>query len=98
MAQLVRASSCTPEKVEGSIPGQGTYLGCSFDPQLGLEQEATDPCFSLTSMFLSLPSSLSKTNEDIFLGEDFFLIKVQLTMIVDKACQLVGLGLVAQPI
>ena len=34
------------QKVVGSIPTQGTYLGCRFDPPLGL-------------MFLSLTSSLS---------------------------------------
>ena len=32
VVHLVGASSCKP-KVVGSIPGQGTYLGCGFDPQ-----------------------------------------------------------------
>ena len=45
------------QKVAGSIPGQGTYLGCEFDPWLGCLWEATDQCFSLTSMFLSLSLS-----------------------------------------
>ena len=31
VALLVRASSCN-QKVASSIPGQGTYLGCEFDP------------------------------------------------------------------
>ena len=34
---------CHPvhQKVVGLIPGQGTYLGCVFDPHLGCIQEAT---------------------------------------------------------
>ena len=52
-----------------SIPGQGACLGCGFDSQPRLIQEATDPCFSLASM--SLPSSLSKSNEKMSSGEDF---------------------------
>ena len=65
------------QKVVGSIPGQGTYLGCRLDPQSGCVPEETDWCF-----FLSL--SLSKTkkpkkqkpnapkppNKNICLGED----------------------------
>ena len=43
------------QKVGGSIPGQGIYLGCRFNHQLGITQEATNQCFSLTSMFLSTP-------------------------------------------
>ena len=31
VAQLVGASFCNP-KVVGSVAGQGTYLGCRFDP------------------------------------------------------------------
>ena len=34
VAQLVGALSCN-QKVVGSIPGQGTYLGCGFNPQPG---------------------------------------------------------------
>ena len=34
VAQLVRASSCT-QKVVGSIPSQGTYVGGGFDPRFG---------------------------------------------------------------
>ena len=41
------------QKVVGWISSQGTYLGCRFNPQKGCEQEATDQCFSLTSMSLS---------------------------------------------
>ena len=35
---------CCPlhQKVECLIPGQGTYLGCEFNPWLGCVQEATD--------------------------------------------------------
>ena len=39
-----------------SVPGQGTYLGCGFDPQLRCEKEATNWYFSL---------SLSKINKHI---------------------------------
>ena len=54
VVHLVGASSCKP-KVVGSIPGQGTYLGCGFDPWSRCIQEAANWCF-----FCSLPSSLSK--------------------------------------
>ena len=47
------------QKVAGSIPGQGTYLGCGFDLRSGRVWEATDRCFSITSTFLSLCLSLS---------------------------------------
>ena len=33
MAQLVGVSACNPQ-VAGSIPSQGTCLGCGFDPSL----------------------------------------------------------------
>ena len=57
VAQLVE---CSPrnQKVAGSIPGQGPGLGCGLGPQSGHVWEATDQCFSLTSMFLSLSFSL----------------------------------------
>lgn len=42
--------------VVGFVPGQGTYLGCTFSPCLGCVQEATSGRFSLSSMFLSLLS------------------------------------------
>ena len=63
MVQLVGVSSLH-QKAAGSIPGQGTYLGCRFDPRWRCVQEATDQCFSLISMFLSLLSfpSLKKKN------------------------------------
>ena len=48
------------KKVTGSIPSQGTYLGCGFDPRWGRVWEATDHCFSLR-----LPSSLSEINKSI---------------------------------
>ena len=48
VAQLVGLSS----HIMDSIPVQGTYLGCKFDPWLGHVQEAADQCFSLTLMFL----------------------------------------------
>ena len=57
VAQLVWHCPAKPN-VAGSIPGQGTCLGCGFNPQLEHIQEATDPCLSLSSMFLSLSVSL----------------------------------------
>ena len=42
------------QHVASSIPSQGTCLGCGFGPRLGRVWNATDQCFSLTSMFLSL--------------------------------------------
>ena len=55
------------QKVVGSIPSQGTHLGCGFDPRLGHVWKATDRGFSLTLTVLSpaLPSSLSKINKHI---------------------------------
>ena len=51
------------QKVASSIPGQGTCLGCWFSPWAGHVPEAMDQCFSLTSMFLSLPSPFSKNKQ-----------------------------------
>ena len=52
-------------KVAGLIPGQVPCLGCGFDSPSGRcnfwfrhIQKATNRCFSLESMFLSLPFSL----------------------------------------
>ena len=56
------------QRVAGSVLGQGTYLGCRFDPWSGCVREATDQCFSFTSMFLFLSLSfppLSKINGNI---------------------------------
>ena len=41
-------------EVVGSIPNQGTYLGCVFGPWSEHVQETVNGWFSLTSMFLSL--------------------------------------------
>ena len=48
----------TELKVASSIPSQVTCQGCGFGPRSGSIWEATDWCFSLTSMFLSLSFSL----------------------------------------
>ena len=58
------------KKLGGLIPSEDTCLNGQFGPQPRCVQEATNQCFSLTSMFLSLPSSLSKTKEKMSLGED----------------------------
>ena len=63
VAQLV---GCHPakQKFPSSTPSQGTCLGCGFSPWSGYVGEATDRCFSLTSMFLSLLSfPLSKNKQ-----------------------------------
>ena len=60
------------------IPRQGTYPGCRFNPQLGHLGEGNNVSLSL-SLSLSFPqppnhpppSSLSKSNEKMSLGEDF---------------------------
>ena len=57
VAQLIGASSRNQE-IGGSVPGQGTYLGWGLILSPGA-QEATNGCFSLVLMFLSLSSSLS---------------------------------------
>ena len=45
------------QKVVGLIPGQGTYLGCTFVPQLGTwERQLSD--VSLPLSLLPLPLSL----------------------------------------
>ena len=61
VAQVAIASSYS-QKVTGSTLGQGTY------PRLPVHSpyvpmKATNWCFSLTSVFLSFPSSLSKSDE-----------------------------------
>ena len=45
-------------KVAGSVPGQGTYLGCRFHPWPRQVWEATNQSFFLTSVYLSLSLSL----------------------------------------
>ena len=47
------------QKVVGSIPSQDIYPGCRFDPCSRFVREATDRCFSLTSLSLSHSLSLS---------------------------------------
>ena len=70
VAQLVGVSSGN-QKVSGSVPGQGTYLGCRYHPPSKCVQslvqackEATNWCFSLALMFIYLLSSLSKAMKE----------------------------------
>ena len=51
--------------IGGSIPGPGAY-----DPQPRHVLEATNRCFSLTSMFLFLLSSPLKSNEKMSSGKE----------------------------
>ena len=53
MAQLVGVLFCAT-KGGRFDSGQGTCLGCRFDPWVGCVWEATRRCFSLTMMFLLL--------------------------------------------
>lgn len=52
----------------GSIPFQGTCLGCQFHPRSGCMGEAADRCVSPELTFLSLPSSLSENEWKHILG------------------------------
>ena len=50
-------------KIMLNAPWPGSSEGCGFDPQLGHIEAATNECknkWNDNSMFLSLPSSLSK--------------------------------------
>ena len=61
------------KRVVGSIPSQGTYLGCRFCPQSRSMGEATYQCISLTLCFsfsLSISLSLLSKGQD-FLGPIF---------------------------
>ena len=57
------------KRLRGSIPSQGTYLGCSFNPWLKCVQETTD-CVSHINVSLSLSLSLSLKSINITSGED----------------------------
>ena len=63
------------QKIVGSIPSQGMYLGCRFGFQSEHMQEATSQCFSLSLMFLSLSPSFLLSLESI--KERQFLIGVE---------------------
>ena len=74
-AQLVGASSHTP-KAAGWIRSEGTNPRCRFETWSGRLREATNQCFSLTSVFLSLslPSSslkITKQSSPEKSGEDY---------------------------
>ena len=65
----------------GSISGQGTYLGFRFYPWFWVSPMPGSGMYrrqlmdvSLTLMFLSLPSFLSKSNEKMASGEDKKLV------------------------
>ena len=61
VVELGGASSCAP-KVSGSIPSQGTHLGCRFDPQSGRVWEMAS--VSLIDVYLSLKSMNISSGED----------------------------------
>ena len=66
-------------RVSVLIPGQGTRLGFGFSPWWAREPEAADGCFSLTSVFLSLPS-LSLRSLSMSLSEGIKKKDKKLTM------------------
>lgn len=66
LARWLRWLECRPirQKPVSSVPGQGTSLGCGFNPQTGCIRDATGPCFSHIDVSFpplspSLPLSLS---------------------------------------
>ena len=65
----------------GSIPNWGTCLGCEFSTHSGYIQEATNLCFSSTSVFLSLslslPSPHSRINKHVLqnIFKKYFIAK-----------------------
>ena len=67
MAHLVEYHPAMQE-VTGSIPGQGTCLGCGFCPGSGQVPKATDRCFSpFLPLFLPpFPSLLKKKKDKVF--------------------------------
>ena len=80
LAQLAGVPSHTARECgfsprSGPIPRFDFWLGCMW--------EATSQCFSLTSMFLSLSSSLSKINKRI-LGWGFIKNKGALTSVTQS--------------
>ena len=52
------------QDVSGLVPCQGICPGCGFGPQSGCVQEATDQCFSVTLMFLSLAHPVSNNSNN----------------------------------
>ena len=56
--------SCTPKGCRFDS-GEGSYLGCGFDPWLGHMQEAVNQYFSRRCLSVCLSPSLSHTNEYI---------------------------------
>ena len=55
---------CLPvTKRAGLIPYWSTCLGGGFNPRSGCRGETNNQCFSLTLVFLCIPSSLSKSNK-----------------------------------
>ena len=58
VAQWIRHCPAN-QRVASSIPSQDTCLGCRPGHHLEMLQEATDWCFSRTSIFFSLSSSLT---------------------------------------
>ena len=58
------------QKVAGSIPGQDTYIGYTFQSWLEYLGEATDQCFLTHRCLSSLPLPLSLKLINIPSGED----------------------------
>ena len=63
------------QKVAGSVPSQGMYLGCGFDPWSGCVREATSRCFSHIIVFLFFSLLLPFSLESIIIITIIIIIK-----------------------
>ena len=70
-------------KVMGSIPCQGTCLGCRFGPWLGYLWEATNQCFSHQSFFSSLSPSFPLFLKSISMSSDEDFKKLCMSIIAN---------------
>ena len=67
------------QNVAGLIPGQGTYLGCGFDPQVGHVRLIGKQLMFLSHIdVFSVSLPLSKRSVNIFSGEDFLKILIKI--------------------
>ena len=86
MAQL--GASSTKQKATSSIPGQDTSLRWGLSPWLGHMWEASNQCFSLTWMFLSLSfsltSPLSKIKKNKIFKYIYIYKKMRLTATIEQ--------------
>ena len=77
---MIGALSPYTKKLRTQFPGQGTYLGCRFDPWLGVHTRGSliEVCFSVS---FSLPLFLKSMKKSS--GEDFKIIINKRTAILN---------------